>query len=238
MHQASEIQTSVWADQDHSIEEIQLTLESARTVSKSINDLIVHLFSQGELTKTSGAAQVHSLRPQFPNMLFHLIDVDHENALAFKVLEYDSRTHMHDFKNYQGLIIGEWADQLSRDAIASAYTDPHRSGLPRFSMVTKTRDDVRRYSHLIWPLRKKGKIIQLLVAARYHDIIIPSGVFERGTQVGPDEIGFPFIRRGGEIFRSVKTKFRTGMAIYPERKPISMQVRQIMGDNEINALVY
>ena len=238
MYQANEIQTSVWADQHQLIEETQFALESAGAISQEMNDLIVCLYNNDGFTKAYQIPRLQELRTFFPEILFHLIDVEHENAYAFKVLDYDSRTQMHNSKNYKGLVIGEWADQLSRDAVATAYTYPHRSGLPRLSVVTKTSHDSRRYSHLVWPLREKGEITQLLVAARYQNIIVPPGITEGGTQVGPDEIGFPFIRRGGEIFRSVKAKFRTGMSIYAERKSVSMQIRQIMGDNKINALVY
>ena len=238
MYQANEIQTCVWADQNHSIEETQLTLESVGAVSREMDELIAFLYNRDDLTEANQIPSLQELRARFPKILFHLIDAGHENAYAYQVLEYDNRTKMHNFTNYKGLVIGDWADQLSRDAIVTAYTYPHQSGLPRLSVVTKSSASSRRYTHLIWPLRKKGEITQLLVAARYQDVIVPTGIYEGGTQIGPNEIGFPFIRRGGEIFRSVKAKLRTGMAVYSEGEPISMQVRQIMGDNKINALVY
>ncbi|MEX1034540.1 MAG: hypothetical protein WDZ54_01185 [Sneathiella sp.] len=237
VHQPREIQTSVWADHDHSIEETQITLESASSVCEEIDSLIGYLYSGDELGTAGNVPSLQMFRSHFPQILFHRIDVNHENAFAFKVLEYDDRTQMHNYTNYSGLVIGDWEDQLSRDAITSAYTFPHISGLPRLSMVTKSRLDSRRYTHLIWPLRKKSKITQLLVAACYQDVVVPTGVFEGGAQIGPHKESFPFISRGREIFRSVKTKLRSGMTIYTKREPVSMQIRQIMGDYEVNALV-
>tara|TARA_R110002074_G_scaffold390813_3_gene574983 strand:+ start:3237 stop:3953 length:717 start_codon:yes stop_codon:yes gene_type:complete len=237
VHQPLEIQTSVWATQDYSIEETQVTLESATSLCQDINNLIGYLYTSDELGVASKIPPMEVFRSRFPDILFHRIDVNHENAFAFKVLEYDNRTQMHNYTNYKGLILGDWEDQLSRDAITSAYTFPQISGLPRLSMVTKSHFDSRRYTHLIWPLREKGKITELLVAARYQDIVVPSGIPEGGTQVSPDEESLPFILRGREIFRSVKTKLGSGMSVYAERKPIAMKIRQIMGDYEVNALV-
>ena len=237
MYQPQEIQTSIWANQEYSIEETQVTLESASSLCEDVDNLIGYLYTSDELSVASNIPSIEIFRNRFPEILFHRIDVNHENAFAFKVLEYDSRTQMHNYTNYNGLVLGDWEDQLSRDAITSAYTFPHISGLPRLSMVTKSSLDSRRYTHLIWPLREKGKITELLVAACYQDVVIPAGIFEGGAQVGPDEESFPFVARGREIFRSVKTKLGSGMPIYAKRKSVAMKIRQIMGDYEVNALV-
>ena len=237
MRYPQEIQTSVWANQDYSIEETQVTLESAGSLSQEIDNLIGYLYNSEGLSMALNIPPLQIFRSRFPGILFHRIDVDHENAFAFKVLEYDSRTQMHNYADYNGLVLGDWEDRLSLDAITSAYTFPHISGLPRLSMVTKSHLDSRRYTHLIWPLREKGEITQLLVAACYQDIVVPTGVPEGGAQVSPDEESFPFIRRGREIFRSIKTKLGSGMPIYAKREAVAMKVRQIMGDYKINALV-
>jgi hypothetical protein len=232
------LHTRTWQDENSRIEEHQFTTESASLISPDMDALIKHLYQIGELTTIDDINSVENLRHGFPNILFHRIDVKDNNPLRYKVLEYDPKTRMDNFQDHTGLVLGQWENEIAKEAIILAYSATVMTGLPRLALTTKSTPQNRRsYLHLTWPLRENGQITQILVAAVYDNLVIPTRKGDDVIKTRPDKIGFSSIIGRGKKLCSIKTQGRMTMPIDPERESISMQVRKVITDGEINALV-
>ncbi len=233
-----QLNTRIWQDNGNRIEEHQYTTESAAAISKEMDTLIHFLYQLGGLTEVGQITSINQIRSTFPKILFHRIDVHSENPVNYRVLDYDRRTRMDNFQDYVGLTLGEWQNEIARQAVALAYSGTVATGLPRLAMTTKTEADASRsYVHLTWPLREKGEITQLLVAASYEDLVVSPGESNTVIKPSPHKISFPTISRGREILGAIKAQYRMTMAVHSRRKTTFEEVGQIVTDCIVNPLV-
>ena len=227
-----------WADSDLNIQEQQLTAESALSLSKEMTDLIQYLYSEQEKVELGKLPVLGQLRFMFPAILFHEIDVDHENPLAYQVLDYDRRTKMDNYKDYNGLVLGDWENRIAREAITVAYSGSVHSGLPRLSMVNKTfAADSRSYLHLIWPLSHNGQVRKIIVGAFYHDLVVSGSETDTFFQIGKYKIGLPFIRCRGKVLGAVKAQDSVSVPVYTGRESTLVKICKVVTHGIINPLI-
>lgn len=233
-----QIQTSKWSDRVSSITETRMTLESVSDISVDMEGLVSFLYSKGDTLDVMDLPELGQLRANFSDTLFHTINVETENPYAYRVTDYDLRTRMDNFKDYTGLVIGDWDNELAKDAVAYAYNAPARSSTPRFALVEKSYlGDSRRYIHLVWPLSENGKVTQILVGASYKNFAIDPRIFDSSVKVGPYEISRSPIRRWWKKLTPVETQLGAGVSINAKRKSIAMKVGKIMANGVIDAVI-
>ncbi len=233
-----QLYTRTWEDNGSRIEEHQYTTESAASISKEMDTLIHYLYQLGGLTEVAQIASIDQIRSIFPKILFHRIDVHNENPVNYKVLDYDRRTRMDNFQDYTGLVLGQWENEIARQAITLAYYSTVVTGLPRLALTTKVgTNDTRSYLHLTWPLRENGEITQVLVAASYENLVVTPGEGDTIIKPGPNKISLPTVGRGRKILSAIEAQSKMTMPIYPRREPASNEISQIMTDCIVNPLI-